>query len=99
MSPVLGLALVKMLSLWHDYVTRPSFPFLLGALMGSGNETRLDDTHTSFPLPPLPPQVTVLLADLHGYLDNLKAPWELLEHRTKYYQFVIQVHTSLTSKQ
>lgn len=50
------------------------------------------------PLAP-PPQVTVLLADLHGYLDNLKAPWELLEHRTKYYQFVIQVHTSFTSKQ
>ena len=36
-------------------------------------------------------QVTVLLADLHGYLDNLKAPWELLGHRTKYYEFIIKV--------
>ncbi|XP_064405435.1 tyrosine--tRNA ligase, cytoplasmic-like isoform X2 [Halichondria panicea] len=34
--------------------------------------------------------VTVLLADLHGYLDNLKAPWELLAHRTKYYEFIIK---------
>ena len=59
----------------------------------------LDETDTSCPPLPLLPQVTVLLADLHGYLDNLKAPWELLEHRTKYYQFVIPVHTSPTSKQ
>ena len=35
-------------------------------------------------------QVTVLLADLHGYLDNMKAPWELLELRTKYYENVIK---------
>jgi tyrosyl-tRNA synthetase len=35
-------------------------------------------------------QVTVLLADLHGYLDNLKAPWELLNHRVKYYEFIIK---------
>ncbi|XP_003391753.2 PREDICTED: tyrosine--tRNA ligase, cytoplasmic-like, partial [Amphimedon queenslandica] len=34
--------------------------------------------------------VTVLLADLHGYLDNLKAPWELLAHRVKYYEFIIK---------
>ncbi len=39
-------------------------------------------------------QVTVLLADLHGYLDNLKAPWELLAHRTKYYEFIIKVINS-----
>jgi tyrosyl-tRNA synthetase len=32
----------------------------------------------------------VLLADLHGYLDNLKAPWELLNHRVKYYEFIIK---------
>ena len=36
-------------------------------------------------------QVTILLADLHAYLDNLKAPWELLEHRVKYYEEVIKV--------
>ena len=36
-------------------------------------------------------QVTVLLADLHAYLDNLKAPWELLEYRVKYYEEVIKV--------
>lgn len=35
-------------------------------------------------------EVTVLLADLHAYLDNLKAPWELLEYRVKYYEEVIK---------
>ena len=34
--------------------------------------------------------VTVLLADLHAYLDNMKAPWELLERRTDYYGHVIR---------
>ncbi|OQV19653.1 Tyrosine--tRNA ligase, cytoplasmic [Hypsibius exemplaris] len=34
--------------------------------------------------------VTVLLADLHAYLDNMKAPWELLEKRTEYYEHVIK---------
>ena len=33
----------------------------------------------------------MLLADLHGYLDNQKAPWSLLELRTKYYEFIIKV--------
>lgn len=33
--------------------------------------------------------VTILLADLHGYLDSQKAPWDLLDARTKYYQRVI----------
>jgi tyrosyl-tRNA synthetase len=33
--------------------------------------------------------VTVLLADVHGFLDNLKAPIELIEHRAKYYNFCI----------
>lgn len=33
--------------------------------------------------------VTILLADLHGYLDSQKAPWDLLDARTKYYQKVI----------
>ena len=36
-------------------------------------------------------QVKVLLADLHAYLDNLKAPWELLEHRVEYYKEIIKV--------
>ena len=35
-------------------------------------------------------QVTILFADLHAYLDNMKAPWQLLEHRTSYYERVIQ---------
>lgn len=34
--------------------------------------------------------VTILLADLHGYLDNMKAPWELLEKRTRYYEEAIK---------
>jgi len=35
-------------------------------------------------------EVTILFADLHAYLDNMKAPWSLLEHRTKYYQNIIK---------
>lgn len=31
----------------------------------------------------------VLLADIHGFLDNLKAPLELVESRAKYYSKVI----------
>jgi len=27
--------------------------------------------------------VTILFADLHAYLDNMKAPWELLALRSK----------------
>ncbi len=34
-------------------------------------------------------EVTILFADLHGYLDNQKAPWELLKLRTKYYEAAI----------
>ncbi|KAI5180950.1 tyrosyl-tRNA synthetase [Nematocida sp. AWRm80] len=34
--------------------------------------------------------VTVLLADLHAVLDNLKAPMELIESRAEYYKVVIQ---------
>jgi tyrosyl-tRNA synthetase len=33
--------------------------------------------------------VIVLLADIHGFLDNLKAPLELVENRAKYYRNVI----------
>ncbi|KAM9738519.1 tyrosine--tRNA ligase, cytoplasmic isoform 2-T2 [Menidia menidia] len=35
-------------------------------------------------------EVTVLFADLHAYLDNMKAPWELLELRVQYYEQVIK---------
>ncbi|XP_011495687.1 PREDICTED: tyrosine--tRNA ligase, cytoplasmic [Ceratosolen solmsi marchali] len=35
-------------------------------------------------------EVTILFADLHAYLDNMKAPWELLELRTQYYESVIK---------
>ena len=35
-------------------------------------------------------EVTILFADLHAYLDNMKAPWELLKKRTDYYEKVIQ---------
>lgn len=33
--------------------------------------------------------VKILLADVHGFLDNLKAPIELVEHRAKYYKYCI----------
>jgi tyrosyl-tRNA synthetase len=33
--------------------------------------------------------VTILLADIHGFLDNLKAPIELVENRAKYYDKII----------
>jgi len=35
-------------------------------------------------------EVTVLFADLHAYLDNMKAPWELLKLRTDYYEQLIK---------
>jgi tyrosyl-tRNA synthetase len=35
-------------------------------------------------------KVKILLADLHAYLDNQKAPWDLLEKRTEYYRYVIK---------
>ncbi|XP_071800848.1 tyrosine--tRNA ligase, cytoplasmic-like [Asterias amurensis] len=35
-------------------------------------------------------KVTILFADLHAYLDNLKAPWELLSLRTQYYEHIIK---------
>lgn len=34
--------------------------------------------------------VKILLADIHGYLDNMKAPLDLVEHRARYYAFVIK---------
>lgn len=35
-------------------------------------------------------EVTILFADLHAYLDNMKAPWELLALRTQYYESAIK---------
>lgn len=35
-------------------------------------------------------KVTILFADLHAYLDNMKAPWDLLKQRVKYYERVIK---------
>ncbi|CAB4026259.1 tyrosine--tRNA ligase, cytoplasmic, partial [Paramuricea clavata] len=35
-------------------------------------------------------EVTVLLADLHAYLDNLKAPWDLLQYRVRYYEEIVK---------
>lgn len=34
-------------------------------------------------------QVKVLLADIHAFLDNLKAPIELVRHRVQYYKHVL----------
>ncbi len=36
-------------------------------------------------------EVTVLIADLHAYLDNMKSTLELIEHRAEYYKKVIQL--------
>ncbi|MGV8169247.1 MAG: tyrosine--tRNA ligase [Candidatus Nanoarchaeia archaeon] len=33
--------------------------------------------------------VTILFADLHAYLDNMKSDWALLDYRTKFYEFLI----------
>ena len=35
-------------------------------------------------------EVTILFANMHAYLDNIKTDWNLLEYRTKYYQLVIK---------
>lgn len=35
-------------------------------------------------------EVTILFADLHAYLDNMKAPWSLLQLRVQYYEHVIK---------
>ncbi len=34
-------------------------------------------------------RIKILLADVHGFLDNLKAPIELVEYRAKYYKHVL----------
>jgi len=41
-------------------------------------------------------EVKILLADVHAFLDNMKAPLELVAHRTKYYELLLTtVFTSL----
>lgn len=35
-------------------------------------------------------EVTILFADLHAYLDNMKAPWDLLALRVQYYEHSIK---------
>lgn len=35
-------------------------------------------------------EVTILFADLHAYLDNMKAPWQLLALRVQYYEHCIK---------
>jgi tyrosyl-tRNA synthetase len=35
-------------------------------------------------------KVTVLFADLHAFLDAMKSSFELLDHRTKYYEIIIK---------
>ncbi|KAH6900560.1 hypothetical protein B0T10DRAFT_471042 [Thelonectria olida] len=34
-------------------------------------------------------EMTILLADIHGFLDNLKAPIELVQYRVEYYRLTI----------
>jgi tyrosyl-tRNA synthetase len=34
--------------------------------------------------------VTILFADLHAYLDNLKSDWDLLKLRCEWYEFIIK---------
>lgn len=33
---------------------------------------------------------TLKSLDVHAFLDNLKAPFELVAHRTKYYEFILR---------
>lgn len=35
-------------------------------------------------------KLTVLVADLHAYLDNMKAPLEVVNYRAKYYEFIVK---------
>ncbi|KAG9286749.1 hypothetical protein G9A89_012299 [Geosiphon pyriformis] len=35
-------------------------------------------------------EVTILLADIHAFLDNMKAPLQLVKYRTKYYEELIK---------
>lgn len=35
-------------------------------------------------------EVTILIADIHAFLDNMKSPWEKINARSEYYTIVIQ---------
>eukprot|EP01129_Flabellula_baltica_P014667 TRINITY_DN7084_c0_g1_i1.p1 TRINITY_DN7084_c0_g1~~TRINITY_DN7084_c0_g1_i1.p1 ORF type:complete len:544 (-),score=170.81 TRINITY_DN7084_c0_g1_i1:22-1590(-) len=35
-------------------------------------------------------EVTILLADLHAYLDNMKSDWQLLNKRVEYYEMILR---------
>lgn len=35
-------------------------------------------------------EVTILMADLHAFLDNMKAPLEVVNYRAKYYEFAVK---------
>lgn len=35
-------------------------------------------------------EVKILLADIHAFLDNQKAPIDLVAHRAKYYELIIK---------
>lgn len=35
-------------------------------------------------------EVTVLVADLHAFLDNMKAPLEVVQFRAKYYEYIVK---------
>ena len=35
-------------------------------------------------------QVTILFADMHAFLDNMKSTWDLLKKRTVFYEFLIK---------
>lgn len=35
-------------------------------------------------------EVKVLLADLHAFLDNMKAPLDVVNYRAKYYEFIVK---------
>lgn len=39
-------------------------------------------------------EVTILFADLHAYLDNMKTTWEVLEFRVQYYEQAIKAMLS-----
>lgn len=43
-------------------------------------------------------EVTILLADLHAFLDNMKAPLEVVEYRVKFYEHMIKTMLSKTLK-